>query len=285
MSPHHRSKRGTTMTSGETSGENRAEASSRPPPAENDSGSETASASESENDKAEADPPSKTVSVRPKDRTIRRTGFGAAEAGGVIASKESVSPPSKSPSSKPKATPKKVSDDNDATPSPSPSPDSVSQPKPASTKHNMNEKVDHGSPLPSPSPNATPSPSPSPSPSPAVSRSPSPDRPDQTTRLGRLGVLKKTAARNLKSSGPEGFQPRIGRLGAIGRLGKGNVNSSQNEAPSSPTIGAEGCNSSKDAGEERQETVDERADRRRAELKVKLQRDATAGPAKKKRKL
>lgn len=64
-------------------------------------------------------------------------------------------------------------------------------------------------------------------------------------------------------------------LGGIGRKSK----SSHLEAPSSPIAHVPELEPPKE------ETVEERADRRRAELKVELEKKAAKGPVKKKRRL
>lgn len=77
--------------------------------------------------------------------------------------------------------------------------------------------------------------------------------------------------------------PKLGRIGAIGRKAKG-VGSSQAETRSSPApVGAEPANAIPE--EEVEETAEEKADRRRAELKLELENKIAKGPAKKKRRL
>lgn len=263
-----------------------------------DSGSETASALE---DEAAAATKKGKLPVRGKqkeavdvddDATLsptpspdsKRTETASSKKAVVEDSDATESPPS-SPIQKPKATSNKSkttdSDKDRATSSRSPSP---RPPKKSakSTKRKASADEDDDdtpSPLPSPSPNGSPSPSRSPSPLP--SGSPSPEPSAHTKKSGRIGGLKG-AARGSSSPGggsSPSAQPRVRKLGGIGH---GHKSGSSQVVPESSQPG----DAAAPAVEEKvEETVEEKADRRRAELKKTLESKALKGPVKKKRRL
>ncbi|KAG8425639.1 hypothetical protein J3458_002321 [Metarhizium acridum] len=122
---------------------------------------------------------------------------------------------------------------------------------------------------------------------PASSPIPSPvQRPSKTAGLGRIGGGAMNSRPLHSVSRPEASPPPVARdtgprkLGTIG--GKASKVEKQDEDAERGRLATRRTNSPKD--DQPRETSEERADRKREELKRELERKAAAGPAKKKRR-
>lgn len=125
------------------------------------------------------------------------------------------------------------------------------------------------------------------------SPSPPPARPPRRGGLGRIGGKPKEdspATDSTRSPSPEvtteqaSTLPRRQKLGMIGKTRPGPVPDAPGAGESDDARGRRKTPAAESKHEQRRETSQERADRKRAELQKDLERRAAAGPAKKKRK-